>query len=302
MDERYQSIAALAARQHSVISIDQLRSARVDSSMVVKWQRRGLIERLGPRSFAIGGAAPTWLTSLTAAYLDLRGDGIVDGRSAARLMLLDGFTVDEPELIVNRTIRNRVCSWTVRSTAMPIPRTDVQIIEGLRVVRAERLVIDSPLFDFSRRETENAIDSAIRLRLVAEQRLRTRALREHRSGINGSRTVLDALVDTGGESRLERWFLRLVRESGLPRPVTQHVHRADRTTFARVDFQFPGGLVVEVAGHGTHATRRQRQRDAERHTELTVRGHRVLTFTYEDVRDRGWWVVRQIRRAFGLAA
>jgi hypothetical protein len=217
-------------------------------------------------------------------------------------MGLDGFIDGPPELLVERRLRDRACSGTLRSTSMPVPRSDIQIISGLRVVRAERLIIDSPLFAFSQRETENAIDSAIRLRLLSEQRLRTRVLREHRGGLNGSRVLLDALVDSGGESRLERWFLRLVREAGLPRPITQQLHRRDGRTVARVDFEFPGGLVVEVAGHGTHATRQQRARDAERHTELTLGGARVLTFTYEHVRDRGWWVVRQLRRALGLAA
>jgi len=270
--------------------------------MVVKWQRRGLVERLGPRSFAVGGAAPTWMMRLTATYLDLHGDGVVDGRSAARLMALDGFDSEQPELIVGRSMRNRRSSGIVRSTALATPKSDIQVIAGLRVVRAERLIIDSPLFQFTQRETENAIDSAIRLRLLSEQRLRARAVREHRPGVNGSRTVLDALVDTGGESRLERWFLRLVREAELPRPITQKVHRCDGHTIARVDFQFPGGLVVEVAGHGTHATRQQRARDAERHTELTLGGARVLTFTYEHVRDRGWWVAQQLTRAAGHAA
>jgi very-short-patch-repair endonuclease len=302
MDERYRSIAALAATNHSVISIDQLRATGVSSSMAAKWQQRGLIERVGPRSFVIGGAERTWMTSLTAAFVDLRGEGLVAGHSGARLMGLDGFDGDQPELLVPRALRDRVCSGTVVSTRLPIPRSDIQTIAGLRVIRAERLIIDSPLFDFTQRETENAIDSAIRLRLLSEQRLRSRAIREHRRGVNGSRAVLDALVDSGGESRLERWFLRLMREARLPRPVTQKMHRRDGRSFARVDFQFPDGLVVEVAGHGTHATRRQRQRDAERHTELTLRGHRVLTFTYEDVRDRGWWVVQQLRRALRLAA
>ena len=302
MDERYRSIAAMAARQHSVISIDQLRASGVSSSLAAKWERRGLVERLGPRSFVIAGAERLWMTSLTAAFFDLRGEGLVAGHSGARLMGLDGFDGDQPELLVPRALRERVCSGTVVSSRSPIPRSDIQTIAGLRVIRAERLIIDSPLFDFTQRETENAIDSAIRLRLLSEQRLRTRALREHRRGVNGSRAVLDALLDSGGESRLERWFLRLMREAGLPRPVTQKTHRFEGQSFARVDFQFPDGLVVEVAGHGTHATRRQRQRDAERHTELTLRGYRVLTFTYEDVRDRPSWVVRHIRLGMGLAA
>ena len=60
--------------------------------------------------------------------------------------------------------------------------------------------------------------------------------------------------------------------------------------------------MVEVAGHGTHATRRQRQVDAQRHTELTLRGLRVLTFTYEDLRDRPSWVVSRLMEALRSAA
>jgi hypothetical protein len=140
------------------------------------------------------------------------------------------------------------------------------------------------------------------MKLVAEQRLRTRVVRDHCSGVNGSRALLDALVDSGGESRLERWFLRLVRESGIARPMLQVTYRDGTRTIARVDAFFPGGLVVEVAGHGTHATRRQRQIDAQRQTELTLRGLRWLTFTYEDVRDRPAWVIARLREALAMAA
>ena len=170
------------------------------------------------------------------------------------------------------------------------------------MLRAERLIIESPLFGFTQAETENAIDSAIRLRLVSEQRLRTRVVGQRSRGINGGRQLLDALVDTGGESRLERWFLRLVRQAGLPRPMLQKVFRSGTRTVARVDAFFPGGLVVEVAGHGTHSSRRQIQSDTQRQTELTLRGLRWITFTYNDVRDRPAWVVARLVEALRLAA
>ena len=175
-------------------------------------------------------------------------------------------------------------------------------VQGFKCVTAERLIVDSPLFGFSKAETENAIDSAIRLRLVAEQRLRTRVIREHCSGTNGGRLLHDALVDAGGESRLERWFLRLVRQAGITRPTLQKVYRDGTRVVARVDAFFPGGLVVEVAGHGTHASRRQLQIDAQRRTELTLRGLRVITFTYDDVRDRPAWVISQLREALARSA
>ena len=173
-------------------------------------------------------------------------------------------------------------------------------MQGFRCLTAERLIIDSPLFGFTAAETENAIDSAIRLRLVAEQRLRTRVIREHRTGINGGRPLLDALVDSGGESRLERWFLALVRRAGIERPILQKTYRDGTRVVARVDAYFPDGLVVEVAGHGTHASRRQLQLDAQRRTELTFRGLHVITFTYNDVRDRPDWVIDRLREALRI--
>jgi len=301
MDERFRSIAAQAARQHSVISLTQLQRAGVTASMRSRWVERERLVRLGPRSFLVGGAELTWLSELSAAVADHDGNCFVAGRSAGRLMSLDSFVGDDVEILTPRAVRHQRRPG-LHSTRAPIPPTDVQRIAGLPVVRAERLILDAPLFGFSRAETENAIDSAIRRRLVSEQRLRTRVIAEHRSKVNGSRMLLDALVDTGGESRLERWFLRLCRHHGLPRPVTQRAFRDGARTIARVDAIFPGNLVVEVAGHGTHATRRQRQIDAQRHTELTLLGMRVLTFTYEDVRDRPAWVAARIAHAMSAAA
>jgi very-short-patch-repair endonuclease len=183
------------------------------------------------------------------------------------------------------------------STTRPIPPGDVRRLDGIRCSSAERTILDGPRFGFTRIETEQAIDSALRLGLVAEGRLRERVLAEPWSGVAGSRVLLNALVDAGGHSALERAFLRLVRRNGLPRPRLQVVHRSGGQHVARVDALFPPDLVVEVAGHGTHATRRQRQIDAQRQTELTLLGRRLLTFTYEDVADRPQWVARRIAEA-----
>ena len=55
--------------------------------------------------------------------------------------------------------------------------------------------------------------------------------------------------------------------------------------------------MVELAGHATHSSRAQRQRDAQRHTELTLRDKRVITFTYEDVFGRPRWMLDTLRAA-----
>jgi very-short-patch-repair endonuclease len=59
-------------------------------------------------------------------------------------------------------------------------------------------------------------------------------------------------------------------------------------------------LVVEIDGHATHATRRQRQADAERDMRLQAQGLRVIRFTYEDVVERPAHVVATIAQFLGL--
>ena len=302
MSPRFAALAALAAAQHSAVSLGQIQQAGVSSALCSQWVKAGLLERAGPHSYVIAGSAATWKRSLAAASFDLNGVGFIAGRSGARLLGLDGFVGEHVELLVERQFRKRASSGVVRSTSLALNRGDMVHIDGLRVLRAERLILESPRFGFTQAETENAIDSAIRLRLVSEQRLRTTVVAQHTRGLNGGRQLLDALVDTGGESRLERWFLRLVRQAALPRPMLQKIFREGTRTIARVDAYFPGGLVVEVAGHGTHSSRRQIQSDTQRQTELTLRGVRFITFTYMDVRDRPAWVVARLVEALQMAA
>ena len=96
----------------------------------------------------------------------------------------------------------------------------------------------------------------------------------------------ELLLDSGGESHLERRFLRLLRELGLPRPNCQVVFRRDNRTVARVDFQFPGtNVVVEVSGRLGHTSDSDRQRDARRRNALQQSGMEVLEFTTADVID-----------------
>lgn len=297
MDARLLRLARIAQDNHSVVSAADLHSAGVSAALLYRWLDAGELERLGRRAFTFAGSDDTWLRRLAAGLADLDGHGVIAGRSAARLHRLDGFDEGPLEFLVPRSHRQVRTEGTVASTSRPITARHVTRIQGLRVSTAERLILDAPRFRFTRREIENSIDSALRHRLVVEQRLRTKVIEQHTRGINRGRMLLEALVDTGGESRLERWFLGLVRRAGLPRPQLQVTHRDGSRVIARVDALFPGGLVVEVSGHGTHSTRRQRQSDAQRHTELTLRGLRVLTFTYEDVRERPDWVAARIRQA-----
>ena len=297
MDTRWQRLAALAAVQYGAFCTDDMTLLGISKSMRSHAVRHGLLVKLGPRTLRFAATPPTWEQDLMAALLDGGTGSYVAGRSGAVLHGLDGFRRGPVELLVARHLRDRSIAGNSVSTLRPIPSTDVCRIDGLRTLRAERLILEAPLFGFSKEEIENAIDSAIRLRLVCEARLRRRIEQERSPGVNGTRALVDALVDTGGESALERAFLRLLASARLPRPQLQVRYGEGARTIARVDALFGDDLVVEVAGHRTHATRRQRQIDEQRRTELVLRAKRVITFTYDDVFDRPTWVADRVADA-----
>lgn len=297
MEGRYLKAARTAAGQAGAISLDQLQGLGVDRRLRSDWVRRAVLVHAGPRSFVIVGAPPTWKQDVWTASMDVRGRGFVAGRSAAQLHGLDGFRNGPVELLVPRAHRGVRSRHILRSTSFALTTADTVSVDGIRCLTVERLILDAYAFGFKRHEIENAIDSGIRNRLVSEQRLVERARSRHRACPKGSRLVVDSLVDSGGESMLERRFLRLLRRSGLPRPELQRVFRDGGRTVARVDAALGGGLIVESAGHATHSTRQQRQHDEQRRTELTLMGHRVITFTYEDCRDRPEWVIETVRQA-----
>ncbi len=303
MANRWELVAGYASEHHSVISIAEMTSLGVSESTRRDWVAASRLDRIGPRSFAISGSEDTWHRRLAGALGDVGRNGFLAGRSSSQLYGLDGFAGDAVEVLVRRPHRMVQATAVVRSTRRPVPASDLRWVDGLRCLTPERTILDAPIFGFARSELEQAIDSAIRLRLVSESRLRRRAADHHRPGLRGGRQLLDALIDTGGESALERRFLTLVRRGGLPRPATQQVVRSGRTTVGRVDFVFPGGLVVEVTGHSTHASRAHRNRDAERANDLTATAHRrTLWFTYEHVVYDPAYVVATLRRFVGTQA
>ncbi len=77
MDDRFREIAALAATQHSIISTSQLLAYQIPPSLRSKWERAGLIDRVGSRSFAMAGSTPTWERAIAAGLADLGGFGAV---------------------------------------------------------------------------------------------------------------------------------------------------------------------------------------------------------------------------------
>lgn len=291
--------ASIAARQHGLITRGQLLGAGFSPDQIRRRVRSGALERLAAGVFRAGGAPLTWHSTVLAAVLASGPTAVASHRTAAHLLGLEGCRrpAGPPEITVVRPARGRRELATVHQTTRRRP-TELCQVEGIPCTRVERTLLDLAAVS-PRRVVEGALDGALRDGLTGADRLGRLLGPGTTRGVPGA-GALTALLGDGArpESWLERRTLALLAAAGLPAPERQQV-RHDRSGFvARVDFAFAGGaVVVEVNGHRTHATRRQRQRDHERANRLALLGIVVLQFTYEDVVERPGHVAALIHDA-----
>ena len=125
-------------------------------------------------------------------------------------------------------------------------------------------------------------------------------------GQRGVRLLDKLLIDSGGETVLERRFLTLIREAGLPRPLTQRRIRSNGRHVARVDFLYEEQrVVIEVSGRLGHSNPDDRDRDAQRRNELQDLGYRVYEYTWGHLTRRPDFVISSLEagsRPDGLQA
>jgi very-short-patch-repair endonuclease len=280
----------LAADQDGLIAVEQLRTHGI-----TPWTQRRLVAdgwmfRLAPRVYALCGSPDTHRRRLRCGLLCLGERSWVSFEAAAALHGLDRSRPHAVEFTIDRRQRPAVLPFVVHTTTRLHP-IDHVVVDGFRTMSATRTVFDLALARAHPHRIEAAIDSAVRLQLSSPEVLERRLATLRGSGRWGCRRVEEMLTDSGGHTHLERRFLELVRESGLPRPRTQVVFRVGGTHVARVDFLFDAaGVVIEVSGQKGHASPSDRARDAQRRNELQDLGMRVYEYIFDDVTERPGWV------------
>jgi very-short-patch-repair endonuclease len=150
---------------------------------------------------------------------------------------------------------------------------------------------------------EEALDDALRRKLVSLSRLRWRLSEIGRSGRPGVallRSLVDARTSTTAvpQSVFETRLLRVLKDAGLPEPVVQHEIRDRGRLVGVVDLAFPEiRLAIEAEGYRWHAGRLRFERDLARRNSLTALGWRVIHVTWADLTDRGEATIQAMVRA-----
>ena len=278
-------------------------TAQLDALGVTRQQRRTLVRRgvlvpVAPGLVRHAACAVSWKQRVLAAVLAAGERAAASHMSAAALWRFDGVAPGAVEVTVPNRRRPRLVPGTLHRT-LDLAPADVERRGPLALTTATRTFLDiAPRLD--PRRLEEVLDGAERDGRIWRPHLEWRIQALGRSGRPGIPAVVALLARTEGRPLGDTWLeqeaIRVIVGSGLPTPRAQVRRRTHGGGIARVDlFWDSAQLVAELAGHATHATRRQRQGDAERAARLGLRGWKVVQFTYEDVVERPQHVVDVIR-------
>lgn len=303
MQGHRREIYRLGRRQRGLVTRADLRAIGVTRNERAWLASQGTLTLVGRQTFLVGGAGRDPLRAFLVASLDEGGP--VSHRSALLLHAIPGVRGPRlPDVVTTRQRRsNESKVATIHSTTW-LPMDDVTTVDGIPCTSVARSLFNLaglvPQVELE--SVRGAVDEAIRLGKASDRWLwwRLEKLRcRGRSGVANLEAILSARA--GGavtESWLEREFLRILEEGGVPLPTCQQRIRARGAFVARVDFAFEDlGIVIEVTGAAAHSSREQRAADAARRNRLGMLGLLVLEFTYEQVVGDPAGVIAEVWRA-----
>ena len=261
---------SLSRRQHAVISREQLLAIGFTAPAIKHRIQTGRLHPKYRGVYAVGRPELTRYGEWMAAVLACGPGAALSHSSAAALHEI------RPDL--RGTIEVSGPSTYER------PGITAHRRRQFEATRRFNIPVTSPvqtLLDLSRTLTDDELEAAVneadKLNLLRADALR-RAL-EGRKGGARLRKLLDRRTFVLTESRLERRFLPLVREAGLPKPVTR-----TRLNGYKVDFYWPQlSLIVETDGLTYHRTPAEQAADRVRDQVHAVAGLTTLRFTHAQV-------------------
>jgi hypothetical protein len=284
------AVARIAARQHAVMSVDQLRELGLTANAVQLRAADGRFHRIFQGVYSL---VPKSLLTLKghymAAVLACGPGALLSHRSAAQLRGLRpaGFWKTEVTIPGRNRRRHRT---VVVHRSVTLTSADADVVDGIPCTSVARTLFDlAEVVD--QRQVERAFDQAeanevLDLRAIDDQLARNAT----RRGAKVVRAVLNEhyIGSTLTESELEEAMLRLSRAVGLPRPeVNKWLDLGDGEGLVRADFYWAAQrLVVEVDGRKYHGTRQRFESDRRRDQRMMVAGLRCIRTTDKQINYR----------------
>jgi very-short-patch-repair endonuclease len=278
-------LADLATRQHGVVAWFQIDAAGIPRRRLDTWIALGRVFRVHRGVYAVGHRALSPQGRLMAAVLALGPAAALSHRSAAfhwGLLLRPPSTVHVT--VPSRGTRRRRRGIVVHRA----PGIRSEVHDAIPVTTVAQTLLD--LAATSRRTTlDHAIERAETLRLFDLDALAP-LLAARGAGVRALRDAVAAYDDAPTRSELERLFLQICRDHGIPRPLVN-----TRIGDLEVDFLWPEHrLVVETDGREWHGTRAGREDDTVRDAALALAGFWTQRFDWRIVTRRRAYVAEVV--------
>ena len=295
-------LLAIAATQYGVFTRPQAHRCGVTDRILQYRVRHGVLEQIARHVYRICGSEASWHQRLLAACFVGGEKCLASHRAAAELHGFDAVQRGVVEVTVRRGTRVRGIDAIVHES-LDLAAVDYTHVGPIPVTTPARTLID--LGAVTRWErVEEAFDGAERDELaerfsVVKRHAQVR--RQGRRGVGPMGVVLRHRLLVPPEYVIERRFVRLLENAGLPLPELQYEVELPNGRKAYLDAAYPAvTLGWELDGHGTHATRKQRSADNARASLLADVGWDLRRFTYEQVMHDGGAVVRAVRSAIRI--
>jgi len=265
------AVARIAAAQHGVVSIEQLRRAGIGRGGVSRRVAAGRLHRIHRGIYAVGHPGLSIEARWIAAVIAGGPGAALSHRSAAELWrMLE--RRPGPIHVTVPVAGGRASRAGVRLHRRPsLTRRETTVERGIAVTNPTRTLLD----------LRGAVSPGELRRAIREAEFRRLPVEP------------EALPSDRAGNKLELRLLQLCRRGGLPEPEANA-----RVSGFEVDFLWRDSrLVVETDGYDAHAGRQAFEDDRRRDARLVADGYRVLRFTYRRVVSDPDAVLATIRAA-----
>ncbi|MEA2436405.1 MAG: hypothetical protein QOF65_961 [Thermoleophilaceae bacterium] len=275
-------MAGIARRAHGVVTRGELLGAGVSEAGIKRQVGKGLLITQYPGVYRVGHAAPNVEASFIAAVKACGEGAALSGRAAGYLLGLLKGQAPPPEVSTPR--ERRVKGVKTRRCRRLDPR-NVITFRGIPVTSVPRTLADLAAVLTEEELARACHEAGVRYRTTP--RHVEAALERNTRGAGKLRAVMSGETHVT-LSQLERTFLELLRDAGLPLPITNRVVGSKR-----VDCRWPElKLTVELDSYRFHNSRYAWEQDREREREARARGDEFRRYTWRDLTEDAESVIR----------
>jgi hypothetical protein len=280
-------IGRQAGKAHGLVRRGPLLRAGVTVAEIKHRLRSGALLLEYPGIYRVGHRAPSVEASYLAAVWACGEGALLSGRAAAYHWGILKGKAQGPEVIAPKWRRVK----GVKTSQRKLVPADGTTHRGIPITTVPRTLVDLaadlPLSALARACHE----AGVKYRTTPNQVNEVLKRRPNATGAANLKEILTGHVPVS-LSALERRFLMLLSEAGLPLPITNK----PAGTY-RVDCRWPHHpLTVELDSYRYHNSRHAWEQDRQRERQARARGDQFRRYTHKDVLERPEPMLEDLRQ------